>query len=304
MALRDVDLSVRVNAIHVIAEIDKTGILADDDEEQRLKVARLVFDAEPRVRKAAGGFLRGLWEERAEKVKADWEGARGNKKKRGAKIDEETMAGHLEWKALASLLVETSTALDKPSEDPAAGPSRPNVLLAPQGQVITTRASAAFESLAPEIEKVQDWEGLVDYLLLDHSTADQDAWLLDEDEENFMIQLLIACINHEDKVSWQHPWPLCCGRFADSAGGGGWRADEEAHDRPAEAVCQTSGRRQSDCWDLVYPRAHELGSLPRHAEEHGESQARATVDPSLTGSRHTTRSGTTSPSSSCSTPSR
>lgn len=211
MALRDVDLSVRVNAIHVITEIDKTGILADDDEEQRLKVARLVFDAEPRVRKAVGGFLRGLWEERAEKVKADWEGARGNKKKRGAKIDEETMAGHLEWKALASLLVETSTALDESGEDSAAGPSRPNVLLAPPGQLITTRASAAVESLVPEIEKIQDWEGLVDYLLLDHSTADQDAWLLEEDEENFMIQLLIACINREDKVSRQHCGASCLG---------------------------------------------------------------------------------------------
>lgn len=262
MALRDVDLSVRVNAIHVITEIDKTGILADDDEEQRLKVARLVFDAEPRVRKAVGGFLRGLWEERAEKVKADWEGARGNKKKRGAKIDEETMAGHLEWKALASLLVETSTALDESGEDSAAGPSRPNVLLAPPGQLITTRASAAVESLVPEIEKIQDWEGLVDYLLLDHSTADQDAWLLEEDEENFMIQLLIACINREDKVSRQHCGASCLGHSADFTGGGGWRADEEAHERPAEAVCQASGRRRSDCWDLVYPRTHELGSLP------------------------------------------
>jgi cohesin complex subunit SA-1/2 len=199
MALRDVDLSVRVNAISVITQIDKTGILADEDEGQRTKVARLVFDAEPRVRRAIGAFMRGLWEEKAQKLQIDWEGARGNRKKRGAGISEDVMASHLEWKALAALLVETSFSLEEPTED--AGPSKAQPVFGPSTQSVMTRANAAVEALLPEIEKMQDWEGLVDYLLLDHSTVDQDMWLLDEDEENFLLQLLIACIKREDKVS-------------------------------------------------------------------------------------------------------
>ncbi|WWC65419.1 uncharacterized protein I303_108037 [Kwoniella dejecticola CBS 10117] len=197
MALRDVDHTVRVTAIHVITLIDKTGILADEDESDRSKVARLIFDQDPRVRKAVGGFTINLWEEQKEQLKTDWSGARVAKKKRAGKISEEEMAANLEWKSLATLLVETSHSLDDPNVEPSS--SSQQAILPSTSTNVLTRANAAVESICSSYELWQDWQGLTDYLLLDHSTSDQDMWLLNEDEETFMLQFLIALIQREDQ---------------------------------------------------------------------------------------------------------
>jgi cohesin complex subunit SA-1/2 len=198
MALRDIDLGVRATAISVITLIDQTGILADEGNEHRDKIARLIFDHEPRIRKAVGPFMKALWEEKAEKLKSDWAGARGAKKKRAANIGADAMDTNLEWRALAKSLVQTSQSLDQPNSDP--GTSRQaNVLLAAASDTMT-RAAAAVEALSNDVPLLQDWEGLVNYLLLDHSTADEDIWLMPEDEENFMLQILIVCVKREEKV--------------------------------------------------------------------------------------------------------
>ncbi|ORY35894.1 hypothetical protein BCR39DRAFT_512886 [Naematelia encephala] len=197
MALRDVDTSVRINALTAITLIDKTGILRDgqDGQRRRAQVARLLFDQEPRVRKAAAGFVIGMWEEGEEELKLKWDGVRGNAKKRAGKITDEQMLGYLEWKAFASILVQTADSLDA-ADDPST--SKQATLLTSPIQS-TDRASAAVEALYAEVESLQQWQGLVEYLLLDHSTADKDLWLLDEAEENFMLQILIACIKRQDK---------------------------------------------------------------------------------------------------------
>ncbi|OCF34452.1 cohesin complex subunit SA-1/2 [Kwoniella heveanensis BCC8398] len=195
MALRDVDLNVRVTAIHVISAIDQTGILADEDEGQREKLARLIYDPEFRIRKAMGKFIFNLWEEKKEELKNEWSGARAAKKKRAAKISADAMATNLDWKALASLLVDTSRSLD----EPASSTSAEQTLIHLDGTTILTRANAAVESICSEHELWKDWEGLVDYLLLDHSTADDDMWLLTEEEETFMLEVLMALIAREDQ---------------------------------------------------------------------------------------------------------
>lgn len=199
MALRDVDVNVRVTALHAIALIDKSGILADEGDNEREKVAQLVFDAEPKVRKAVGTFWKGLWEERVESLKSDWAGARGNKKKRAQGITGEAMDQLLEAKALATLLVDVAGGLEK-SDD--VGTSRAGMLLGmKKGDGTGGRAVAAVEALYAEFDILQDWERVVDYLLLDHSTCEQDMWLLNEEEEDMLLQIAIACVKTEDKVS-------------------------------------------------------------------------------------------------------
>ena len=198
MALRDVDLPVRITALSVIAITDKTGILQDEHEEQREKVARLIFDHEPRVRKAVSAFFLGVWEERTEKLKAQWRSSRSTKKKRGVGITEEEMEAIIGWKSLAALLVETAKSLEMP-KDGASTWRQPQPLLR-TGQTVT-HANAAVEAIWAEFGTLQEWQKLVEYLLLDHSTAAQDMWLLKDEEEDFMIQVLIACVKQEHKVS-------------------------------------------------------------------------------------------------------
>lgn len=195
MASLDVETPVRVHAIKVITKIDETGALEDEMEEEREKVARLIFDDEPRVRKAAAEFVEHLWTDRAEKLQAEWGTLRAGKKKRAANVKQAELESRLRWKALATLLVQTAHGL----EDAAEGPSQsePDISSPPRSDAIT-RSKAAADGLWSQLSDQQD--ELADYLLLDHSTSDQDMWLLTEEEEDFMLGMWIACIKKEDKV--------------------------------------------------------------------------------------------------------
>jgi cohesin complex subunit SA-1/2 len=200
ISLRDVDVNVRINALKALALLDKTGILQDEDDDQRNRVVRVVFDQEPRVRRAVGDFVKGLLAEKTEALESAWSATKGTKKKRGAKITEKDMRVYLSWKALASMLVNTSVELDSRE----AGTST-----APTVNVSMGRATAAVEALRSSIEGLADWQELVDYLLLDHSTADSDMWLLAEEEEDFMIQVLIACIKASAEEDVSHSLISC-----------------------------------------------------------------------------------------------
>jgi cohesin complex subunit SA-1/2 len=184
MALRDVDLSVRIACIEVITLISGTGLLDDEGVEYRPKVARLMFDAEIKVRKAVGEFVRSLWEERVKELEANWSGAAVKAKKRAEKAgvadQMEKMPG---WKALGEILCEVSESLEAGEESKASG-----------------RAEAAVEALWKESGELQKWEDLADYLLLDHSGFETDKWLLAEGEEDFLIQVLIACVKQDERV--------------------------------------------------------------------------------------------------------
>lgn len=185
ISLRDVDTNVRINALKALALLDKTGILQDEDDDQRNRVVRVVFDQEPRVRRAVGEFVKGLLAEKTETLESTWSAVKGSKKKRGSKVSEKDMRTYLSWKAFASMMVETYHELDSRE----AGTST-----APAVSVSIGRATAAVEALRGSVEGLTNWQELVDYLLLDHSTADDDMWLLEDEEEDFMIQVLIACI--------------------------------------------------------------------------------------------------------------
>ncbi|GMK54854.1 hypothetical protein CspeluHIS016_0114400 [Cutaneotrichosporon spelunceum] len=194
MASLDVETPVRTNAINVITLIDKTGALQDEMEEDRDKVARLIFDKQPRVRKAAAGFVQNLWDERTEHLQAEWKSLRSGKKKRAANVKEKELDERLRWKTLGALLVQTAHGLtDQPDED---NPSQADLTSVPDTDAIT-RAEAAADGLWPQLSEQQ--EELADYLLLDHSTHEQDMWLLTEEEEDFMLGMLIACIKMEDE---------------------------------------------------------------------------------------------------------
>jgi cohesin complex subunit SA-1/2 len=185
ISLRDVDTNVRINALKALALLDKTGVLQDEEDDQRSRVIRVVFDQEPRVRRAVGDFVKGYLAEKTEALESTWSAVKGTKKKRGAKISEKDMRTYLGWKTLASMLVETYHELDSREASTST---------APTVSVSMGRATAAVEALRSSVEGLTNWQELVDYLLVDHSTAESDMWLLLEEEEDFMIQVLIACI--------------------------------------------------------------------------------------------------------------
>lgn len=246
MATGDTELSVRVAVIQVLGAIDGHSLLEDEERE---KLCLLVFDEEPKVRKAVSQFVSGVWSEAVEERLAG-KGKASAKDKERAGI-----------KALAMLLVKWGKALDKivgePDEsengdtgdDIAEGSSRPAarrkevaalVGLGPRG-----RTALAVEALWEEVDPVGDWEGLLDVLLLDHSAAGGDesssngtrravngnsqaresavdeVWRLEEVEENVLLEVLVAALRAakaevvgSKKVSWLsglllHPLRRC-----------------------------------------------------------------------------------------------
>ncbi|PFH50849.1 hypothetical protein AMATHDRAFT_3582 [Amanita thiersii Skay4041] len=186
MATLDVDLSVRVAVIQILAAIDGYSLLEDDERE---KLCLLVFDQEARIRKAVSGFVRGIWSEAVEERSM---GTRGSRKKPSAK-DKERVG----IKVLSSLLVQWGRHLDQMLGDLSdvedddvieeaegnaeKGESRRTKRLRrqdkPRRELVSLledgkgRTAFVVEALWGKVEPVSDWEGLLEILLLDHSAS-------------------------------------------------------------------------------------------------------------------------------------
>ncbi|KAH6910734.1 cohesin subunit [Coprinopsis sp. MPI-PUGE-AT-0042] len=209
MATSDTELSVRVAVIQVLGAIDGHSLL---EEEEREKLCLLVYDEEPKVRKAVSHFVHNLWEESVEELVV------GNSKL--SDLDK-TRVG---IKALASLLVKWSKALDEIDggmeeqddavDDAASRTSRRDrrkeiwgLLGAADGR---GRIALTVEALWDEIESVQEWEEILNVLLLDHSKAEGsgsraggsrdadsrvlDLWRLEEVEETVLLEVLVSSV--------------------------------------------------------------------------------------------------------------
>ncbi|KAH9934133.1 uncharacterized protein B0H18DRAFT_1207681 [Fomitopsis serialis] len=202
MALGDTELSVRVAVVQVLKAIDGHGLLED---EQREKLCLLVFDEETRVRRAVGGFVKGVWEESVEERLV-------GRKPTGR---DKTRAG---FKGLGMLLVQWGRALntegDQDDEDDLGEGTSKQVKEKNVASIVGTgqqkgRIALAVEALWDEIEPLSDWENLLEMLLLDHSAAGGDtssqesmdrdegvdnAWRLEEAEEAVLLEMLIAVL--------------------------------------------------------------------------------------------------------------
>lgn len=241
MSFHDVEVSVRTCAIGILSSIDRSGML---DEEKRRQIGLLVFDSEARVRKAVSDFFEGRWnEEIEEKMEAIAGTSRRGRKK--AKADDEDVEALIKsrvgWKCLAGLLVGYKEALEEAArpqdaeetmDDPAlrnaAEELRNWAETAPKGRI-----GAAVESLWDQIETLRNWEGLIDFLELDHSAvrvsqdeeeddADvtgeriEDVWKLDEDEEAVLLAVLVAGLRKIKSDTEKKVWVfsfyflLCC----------------------------------------------------------------------------------------------
>jgi cohesin complex subunit SA-1/2 len=206
IATKDAEASVRAAAIELLDDLREAGLLEPDDID---KIGRLIFDAEPRVRKSVVGFF-------AESINDAYD----------AKVN--TLGGQ---EALDEILGEENDSSDSPchewiklkclaegldSYDSADGPLPPSVERGPgQGGYLLhagsadTRFMIAADTLHDQIEEVREWEKLAGYLLYDTSVANQNGdaasgesqlkqeLRLKESEEVILLEVLNSSVKQD-----------------------------------------------------------------------------------------------------------
>lgn len=174
MATGELDLSVRVQSIQVLRQIENHGLL---DDEQRDEIAKLVFETERRVRHAAADFFGALLKEEVEKRETELEAGQTTPKGKKGERAVATLGDQeqLQLKCLAELLVKYGRALDGLSDEGSDDEEEEDTLASRRNvdvvEVKTHRGRVAFavEALWDEVDAVRDWQSIMDFLLLDHS---------------------------------------------------------------------------------------------------------------------------------------
>ncbi|KAG8960843.1 hypothetical protein FRC05_006541, partial [Tulasnella sp. 425] len=231
MAASDVEVSVRVAVIQVLCAIDALGELEEDQTEQ---MELLIFDQEPRVRKAISSFVHGVWKNAVDE-------RLGRRRQGGDAEKDRSRAG---FKCLGSLLVKWAKKLEKDEEGDAvpdqtesqegasesgAGGHKSKEVTALVSDLQRGRIALCVDSLWDEVDAVSDWEDLIEFLLLDHSAEGEDdvspvaskrkraaeanakkgkgrrkstvneaevdeAWRLEDSEEAALVEVLVASL--------------------------------------------------------------------------------------------------------------
>ncbi|KAI9801615.1 MAG: hypothetical protein M1825_003294 [Sarcosagium campestre] len=203
MAARDSEANIRAGAVDLLDSIRATGLLEPDDINE---IGALIFDSEPRVRKAVAGFFAAnvddLYESRVESLGGD------------EAVDEVLPVGENEdydsprssWLKI-KCVVELLQTYDSISSRTFQTP--PNLINLPSDG--ETRFSLAAHAIFDKIPEVQEWEALGGYLLYDHSvpakrrknlSADDTikaACRLSESEEIAMLQILHVSIKTREE---------------------------------------------------------------------------------------------------------
>jgi cohesin complex subunit SA-1/2 len=209
MATHDAETNVKAAAVQLLDTLREAGFLEPDDVDS---VGKLIFDSEPKVRKAVTGFFAETINSVYEQMVEDMGGQEALDEALEDE-DEESRNPRLEWLKL-KCLAEQLVAYDSDDTENATQSQRHG----PSGTDLTQRANfesrfyLAAQSLYDAIPELRSWEVLANYLIHDHSQSvqngggeDAEAMLkenckLSEREETVLLDVLTASV----KISLQH----------------------------------------------------------------------------------------------------
>ncbi|KAI5286844.1 hypothetical protein KEM52_001843, partial [Ascosphaera acerosa] len=180
MALRDAETDVRACAVELLSLIRDAGFLEPDDVDA---VGRLVFDAEARVRKAAGRFFVDNIRDVCDAVREDVSDAALAETLMDdddGDVDDFSTPrrGWIAFRCLADTLqAYDSSGSSSSSESARSDDSDRIAAIAAAAAAVTgnaagkstTRYALAAETIYPHMSELHHWESLAGYLLYDHS---------------------------------------------------------------------------------------------------------------------------------------
>jgi len=197
MSARDSEASVRAATVELLDTIRKTGLLEPDDIDN---VGRLIFDTEPRVRKAVAGFFAANINDLFETTLEDFGGEESLAEVLGEEDDEDYDTPRMGWLKL-KCVAETLQSYDAEDEEDNTEREGEANLVATSPD---SRYALAAQTIYDGIPEAREWEILAAYLLCDFSTADQakeeaDAAFrtrckLNEQEEILLLEILNVAV--------------------------------------------------------------------------------------------------------------
>ena len=167
MSMQDSEVSIRAATVQLLDMIRETGLLEPDDVDN---VGRLIFDTEPKVRKAVTGFFAKNMDDYFQTTLEDFGGEEALAEILGEEVDDYDTP-RMSWLKL-KCVVEALQSYD--AEDERQEGRRPDVN---GGSLVATgvdsRYALAAQTICDGIPEAKDWEVVAGYLLYDFSTADQ-----------------------------------------------------------------------------------------------------------------------------------
>jgi len=167
MASQDAEVTVRVPSVDLLDILRAAGLLEPNDIDT---IGRLIFDAEPRVRKAVVAFFVASVEELFDVKIEDLGGREAIDEDLPAAAHDDYESPRLDWLKLKSL-VELLRSFDSSNNAPEKFLVAENAFSTAGKE---TRFSIAAQALMEKLPGAKNWELLAGYLLYDHSQSAAD----------------------------------------------------------------------------------------------------------------------------------
>ena len=193
IAMRDSEVSIRASAVELLGLIRGTELLEPDDIDN---IGRLVFDTEPRVRKAVAGFFAENIKDLYESTLDEFGGQDGLNEVLGEEVEDDYDAPKSSWLTF-KCIAEAVETYDGEDDDGASSEQDENGKFNAGGD---SRFLLAAQTIYDGIPEAKEWEVLAGYLLYDFSTtgrakeaantAFKQRCHLSEKEQVFLLELL------------------------------------------------------------------------------------------------------------------
>ncbi|KAK4935103.1 cohesin complex subunit [Elasticomyces elasticus] len=189
MGARDADVSVRVEAIELLDRLRDAELLEPDDIDT---IGRLIFDSEPRIRKAVAKFFVSNIEDLYKATIEDFDEAQYQEALPTEDDTDDYLVPSRSWikfKCLGSILAGYDS--DDESLDGATTRSLPMDISS------DSRYTLATQFIYPHMKELHEWELLAGYLLYDHSSIPASGG---EDDINIQVQQAYQLSPSEDII--------------------------------------------------------------------------------------------------------
>ncbi|KAI7969461.1 hypothetical protein EIK77_005091 [Talaromyces pinophilus] len=200
MAMRDADTNVRASTVELLGLIRNQGLMENSEIDQ---VGQLVFDVEPRIRKAAGRFfsanLQEIFETHTEEMAEDITETFGDQE------DEDDFEAPKRSWIKYKCLVDILQSYDGQRDEQTMERQRMGTVEALSGAPVESRFFLATEAIYQHLKELSQWQSLAGYLLYDHSQISESPpqdevsnvrqfFALEEGQDSILLEVLVCAV--------------------------------------------------------------------------------------------------------------